>query len=1100
MEFESIQELFCRSVDRFGSRTVVEGPGGEATYEQLEAGSNRLAHLLLSHDVEAGAPVVILAGDVAAIVSSVLGVLKARCLFVPLEIGTPVKRLEAMIAEVGPAWFVVDGAGLERLRPLAAGLQARVVLLDDGEIPSFPLPIEALAASLKTERVLVRPEPDDRCYVFFTSGSTGAPKGIVGRLKGIDHFIRWEIETFAVPEGARVSQLASPAFDAFLRDVFVPLAVGGTICVPPSRDAILDSRRLAAWIDAARVELIHCVPSLLRSLLNESLTPERFPSLRRILLAGEPLLPADVRRWAEIFGDRVELVNLYGPSETTMVKLFYRVQPTDGERASIPVGKPMRGAAALVLDGKGQARGTGQVGEIVLRTPYRTHGYLGRPELTDEAFVPNPFTGDSNDRVYKTGDLGRVLADGNFEFLGRKDHQVKIRGIRVELGEVEAALRRHPAVREAAVAPHDDAAGNKFLCAYLVLSEAAKPGELRELLASSLSEAMIPSYFVALDELPRTLSGKLDRRALPPPAEAGSRLREGFAAPRTPIEELLAEIWTEVLRLDRVGIRDSFFELGGHSLLATQVLARVRQTLEVDLPLRTLFRTPTISGLAQAVEEEIQKEQGLSIPPLVRRRTLGEAPLSFSQQRLWFMDQLQPGSPFYNIFAAVRLTGELDIPALRQACAEIVRRHESLRTVFASRDGEPVQILRQAEAFDLPAEDLRQLPESERRQEAVRRVTQEANRPFDLTRGPLVRCSLLRLGENEHVMTLALHHIVGDGWSVGVFIRELVALYQSFVDGKSSPLPDPPVQYADFAAWQREWLQGDVLSGQLAYWKERLAGAPSLIRLRTDHPRPAAQSFQGGRRTADLPADLAARLKVLSRGEDCTLFMTLLAAFQVLLHLDTGEEDVLVGSPLSSRNWQEIEGLIGFFVNTLVFRGDLSGDPSFRELLGRTRRSVLDAFAHQHLPFHRLVEELRPERSLAHSPIFQVGFTFQTSTEEPVKAANLTAERFDFEVETTQFDLNLSLSDTAQGLIAVLQYSRDLFAETTIEWTLERFRQLLELVAASSDLRLSEIGARLAEAEKKRWSNAQDELRQASLESFRSRSRRGVVVAGSNNS
>ncbi|HSG40554.1 MAG TPA: condensation domain-containing protein, partial [Thermoanaerobaculia bacterium] len=672
--------------------------------------------------------------------------------------------------------------------------------------------------------------------------------------------------------------------------------------------------------------------------------------------------------------------------------------------------------------------------------------------------------------------------------------------IRVELGEVETVLRQHPAVREAAVAPHDDAAGNKFLCAYLVLTQAVDPGELRELLASSLPDAMVPSYFVVLEELPRTLNGKLDRKALPPPAEAGSRLREDFAAPRTPIEELLAEIWAEVLRVDRVGVRDSFFELGGHSLLATQVLARVRQTLEVDLPLRTLFRAPTIAGLAQAVEEEIQKEQGLSVPPLVRRQEAGEAPLSFSQHRLWFMDQLQPGSPFYNIFAAVRLTGDLDVAALRRAGDEMVRRHEALRTVFSSRDGEPVQVVQPPRPLDLPLEDLREVPEAERHDAAVHRVTQEANRPFDLAQGPLARCLLLRLGEREHVMTLALHHIVGDGWSVGVFIRDLVALYQSLVDGKPSPLPELPVQYADFAVWQREWLRGEVLEGQLAYWTEQLAGAPALIRLRTAHPRPAVQSFRGGRRMTVLPADLAERLKKLSRGADCTLFMTLLASFQTLLHLDTGDEDVLVGSPLSYRNWREIEGLIGFFVNTLVFRGNLAGDPTFLEVLGRTRRVVLDAFAHQHLPFDRLVEKLRPERSLAHSPIFQVGFTFQTAGEEPVKAQGLTADRFGFDVETTQFDLNLTLTDTPQGLAAVLQYSRDLFDEATIDWTLNRFQQLLEQVEKNPELRLSQLGEQLSESEKKQWSEAKDELRQASLESFRSRSRRGVVVAGSGNS
>ncbi len=1085
MEFESIQELFCTTVDRFGPRIAVEGPGGETTYDELEARSNRLAALLLSRGATPGTRVAILAAEVADVVAALIGVLKARCVFVPFEPGTPDKRLAAMIAEVRPAWFLVDRQGLERLQPLVDG--ASVVLLED-------------VRTGESGRVLVRPKPDDPCYVVFTSGSTGTPKGIVGRLKGIDHFIRWEIERFGIPEGVRVSQIASPAFDAFLRDVFVPLCSGGTICVPPGREAVLDARRLAAWIDETRIQIIHCVPSLLRSLLREDLTADRFPALRRVLLAGEPLFPADVRRWVEVFGDRIELVNLYGPSETTMVKLFYRVQPADQDRISIPVGKPMKGAAALVLDSRGQARAAGQVGEIVIRTPYRTHGYLGRPDLTDEAFVPNPFNNDPDDRVYKTGDLGRVLPDGNFEFLGRKDHQVKVRGVRVELGEIETALRQHRAVREAAVAPHDDADSNKFLCAYLVLAEPVEPGELRGLLAASLPDAMIPSGFLVLDELPRTLNGKVDRRALPRP-EAGSRLQEGFTAPRTPVEELLAQIWAEVLRLERVGVYDSFFELGGHSLLATQVLARIRQALEVDLPLRVLFRAPTVAGLAQAVEQEIQEAQGLSIPPLARREAAGDAPLSFSQQRLWFMDQLQPLSSFYNVATAVRLTGDLDVAALRQAGDEIVRRQESLRTVFALRGEEPVQVVQEPMPLDLPLEDLRSFPAGERQAEAVRLVTAEANRPFDLGRGPLVRCRLLRLDEREHVMTVVLHHVIADGWSLGVFVRELVQLYHSFSQDKPSPLPELPVQYADFAVWQRGWLQGEVLDAQLAYWEQQLAGAPALTRLRTDHPRPPVQSFRGARRSAVLPAELAERLRQLSRREDCTLFVTLLAAFQTLLHLEAGEEDVLVGSPLSYRNWREVEGLIGFFANTLVFRGNLAGDPTFRELLARTRRTVLDAFAHQHLPFDRLVEALRPERSLAHSPIFQVGFTFQTAAAEaPLKVPGLTAERLDFEVETTQFDLNLTLSDSPLGLNAVLQYSRDLFADLTSGWLLERFRQLLEQAEENPEQRLSELGARLAESERRRWSDARSGLAQASAESFRSRSRRCVVVAGPSNS
>jgi amino acid adenylation domain-containing protein len=440
----------------------------------------------------------------------------------------------------------------------------------------------------------VPPDPDDRSYVFFTSGSTGAPKGIVGRLQAIDHFVRWEIETFGLGEAVRVSQLTTPAFDAVLRDLFVPLCSGGTACAPESREVLLDPRRLADWIDEAGLHLLHCVPSLFRRLLSQDLGPERFPTLRHVLLAGEPLAPADVKRWTEVFGGRIELVNLYGPSETTMTKLFYRVRPGDGELSAIPIGKPMRGAAALVLDDQGRPCSPGQVGEILIRTPFRSHGYWNRPDLTDQVFVPNPFGDNPADRVYRTGDWARVLEDGNFVFLGRADQQVKIRGVRIEPAEIEGLLRAHPAVRDAAVAAYQKKEGEPVLCAYLALRQPVEPGAWRELLAGDLPEAMIPSHFVALEELPRTLTGKIDRRALPPPEERATGEAEG---PGTPVEELLAGIFKDVLQIERLGLRENFFERGGHSLLAIQVLARVQQAFEIDLPLGSLFEQPTVAGV-----------------------------------------------------------------------------------------------------------------------------------------------------------------------------------------------------------------------------------------------------------------------------------------------------------------------------------------------------------------------------------------------------------------------------------------------------------------------------------------------------------------------
>jgi amino acid adenylation domain-containing protein len=446
-------------------------------------------------------------------------------------------------------------------------------------------------------------------YVYFTSGSTGRPKGIAGRLKGIDHFVRWEIATFGVGPGTRVSQLTSPSFDAYLRDVFTPLCAGGTVCAPPSRETVLDAARLAEWLTERRVEIVHCVPSLFRSLLNQPLRAADFPALKYVLMAGEPLLPSDVRRWTDVFGERVQLVNLYGPTETTMTKFFYLVRASDRDRRTIPIGKPVEGARALVLDAKGRACPPGAVGEIYIRTPYRTLGYFGRPDLTAEVFVPNPFNVDPADLVYRTGDLGRVLDDGNFEFLGRQDQQVKVRGVRVELREIDDLLRRHPGVRDVAVVDLEDSGGNKYLCAYVVAGEGADAAALKEFLGASLPDYVVPSAFVMLDELPRTISGKIDRRALPKPAEAQARRESEFVAPRTPTEEAVAAIWRQVLNVERVSVEDNFFELGGHSLLATQLLARVRAALEVDVPLRALFAAPTIAGLALAVTE-LQAEQG----------------------------------------------------------------------------------------------------------------------------------------------------------------------------------------------------------------------------------------------------------------------------------------------------------------------------------------------------------------------------------------------------------------------------------------------------------------------------------------------------------
>jgi len=613
MKHESVQELFSQVAEKLGDQLAIERAAERITYSTLEANSNKLANFLLSAGMERGALVAMLADDTIEVITSIIGVLKAGGVFVPLDPAIPENRLQAMIAEVTPTWFLIQSKFLNTLTHVtgATAERAKIVGLDNADVAEelgadYPR-IEFYGRHPNTQKPAVESDADDMCYIYFTSGSTGRPKGIAGRLKSIDHFIRWEIKTLNVSGGTRVSQLTTPAFDAFLRDIFTPLCAGGTVCVPESRETIVDADKLIEWLDESRINILHCVPSLFRAIVNQPLNPDRLAALQYILLAGEPLLPADVKRWMDVYGDRVQLVNLYGPTETTMTKLYYFVQPADQERRFIPIGKPMEGSRALVLDAKGQACPLGAVGEIYIRTPYRTLGYYKQPELTQEVFVQNPFNDNPKDIVYRTGDLGRLLEDDNFEFLGRKDQQVKIRGVRIELREIEDLLRNYQGVKDVAVVDLEDTSNNKYLCAYVVLAEQLESGALQEHLSANLPSYMLPSAFVVLDALPRTISGKVDRRALPKPAQW--RAQQEFVAPSTPLEESVARIWCQVLNVERVGIHDSFFELGGHSLLATQLLSRVRAALDVDVPLRTLFATPTVAGLALAITQ-IQMEQG----------------------------------------------------------------------------------------------------------------------------------------------------------------------------------------------------------------------------------------------------------------------------------------------------------------------------------------------------------------------------------------------------------------------------------------------------------------------------------------------------------
>ncbi|MFB2835830.1 condensation domain-containing protein, partial [Floridanema evergladense] len=693
-------------------------------------------------------------------------------------------------------------------------------------------------------------------------------------------------------------------------------------------------------------------------------------------------------------------------------------------------------------------------GELHIGGAGLARGYLNRPELTNEKFILHPFSNEPNARLYKTGDLARYLPDGNIEYLGRIDNQVKIRGFRIELGEIEAVLSQHPQAQGAVVMAREDIPGDKRLVAYITTETEATPtsDELRQYLKGKLPEYMVPSAIVFLETFPLTPNGKVDRRALPCPDFQSSQT-DKYAAPRTPIEEILTYLWGQILKLNQVGIHDNFFELGGHSLLATQLISRIRSHFQVELPLRSLFGAPTVAELAPIIGQLQQQNLQLSVSPIVKRDNDNDLPLSYAQTRLWFIDQFQPSSSLYNIPAALRLVGSLDVAALEQSFREIVQRHEALRTNFLTVDGQPTQIIHSQTSWTLSIVDRRDLSTTQ----PAQLLQQQALAPFDLANDCLLRTTLVVLSETEHILLICMHHIVSDGWSIGVFVEELTALYNAYAQGQPSPLSPLPIQYTDFAIWQRNWLQGEVLQSQLSYWQNQLADAPAILSLPTDRPRPAVQTYQGAHQEFGLSAELTQKLTILSQEQGVTLFMTLLAAFNTLLYRYSGQTDIVVGSPIANRNQSEIEGLIGFFVNTLVLRTDLSANPSFAQLLDRVREVSLGAYAHQDLPFEMLVEAVAPSRDLSYSPLFQVMFVLQNAPISQLELSGLTLSPQELEMPIAKFDLTLSMESTPDGLMGWWEYNTDLFDGSTIERMTGHFLTLLEAIVAHPETPISQI-------------------------------------------
>ncbi|QLJ68053.1 amino acid adenylation domain-containing protein [Serratia marcescens] len=1003
---QTLAALFEQQVRRTPDATALVSGAESLSYAQLNARANRLAHALIARGVGPDSRVAVCAERGLNMVTALFGILKAGGAYVPLDPAYPGERLQYILQDADPVLLLADAAGRAAL----------------GEPATPQLALEAaLPDTLSAENPERRAQASHLAYVIYTSGSTGKPKGAMNEHRGVVNRLVWMQEAYGLTAADTVLQKTPFGFDVSVWEFFWPLMVGARL-VMAKPEGHKDPDYLSRAIEQYGVTTLHFVPSMLQSFLADGQAATRCGQVVRVMCSGEALPAALVAEFYRRL-PQAELHNLYGPTEAAVDVTAWHCS-READRVSVPIGRPIANTRIYLLDEHGQPVPLGAVGELYIGGVQVARGYLNRPELTAERFLADPFA--PGGRMYRTGDVARYLANGDIEYLGRNDQQVKIRGFRIECGEIEAVLATHPAVREAVVdarAVGDD----KRLVAWVVpaagVAEETLAGALRQHVSAALPDYMVPSAWVVVAALPLSPNGKLDRRALPEPQ--GAQSQAAYEAPQGEHETLLAAIWRELLNVEQVGRHDNFFELGGHSLLAVRLTNRLQQ-VEWQLPLQTLFANPTLLALAQQLRRTDE-----ALPPIEAMPRGAELPLSFAQQRLWFLTQLEGLSETYHIPLALSLRGELDLPAWRQSLDALYARHEALRSRFVTVEGQPQAHILPADALPLTVHDLRG------RQDAQSQARQLAQRlteaPFDLTQGPLVRAALIRLADEEHLFLLTCHHIVSDGWSTGILLRELGALYGAFRRSDVDPLPPLTLQYPDYAAWQRRYLTPERLAAQAQYWRETLSDAPALLTLPTDRPRPTVQSFSGGEVPIAIDAELTQALRQFSRQHGGTLFMTVLAAWSLVLARMAGQQELVIGTPEANRGRLETESLVGFFVSTLALRIDLRDDPDLPTLIARIRHAVLAARENRDLPFEQVVELVNPPRHLGYTPLFQVMLAWQDGSVRDISLPGLQAESAELGYQIAKYDLTLDLAERDEQISGTLNFATALFDRATAE-------------------------------------------------------------------
>ena len=1036
-----IHHLFEVQVKRAPEKTAVIWQEQSFTYGMLNMWAERLAHHLQGVGVGPETLVGIYMERSPYLVAALLAVFKSGGAYVPLDPHYPPARNEFMLADA----------------------QAKVVLTSEtlaASVPSFEGPVLTLEPLLQDEgetaMAPVITSGNRLAYLIYTSGSTGKPKGAAITHQGAVTMLRWAREMYSDEDLSGLLAVTSVCFDISIFELFAPLSWGGTVIL------VNNALDLLSLPDPSIVKLVDMVPSAMTEILKAGRLPD---SVRTVNLAGEALKQKLVQRVHE--HPQVErVINLYGPSEDTTFSTFAVMGKN--VPAIPPIGHPIINTQIHLLDEHFEPVPYGQPGEVYLGGAGVSRGYFRRPGQTAGKYIPNPFSQEAGQRLYKTGDLAFYRPDGQLQFISRIDHQVKVRGYRIELGEIETTLHRCEQLEDAVVIVREDIPGDKRLAAYVVPQGEPPTAEvLRQHLARTLPDYMLPTYYITLPALPLTPNGKVNRFALPAPDMSRPDMSSRYRAPETDLQAQLVTIWQSVIGLEQVGIDDNFFELGGHSLAAIKIIAWVQDELQARLSVETIFKAPTIAQMAEAVKVAVAAGGTEVVTPAPKEAVL---PLAVPQEQIWFLEQLYPDIMPYNFQATLRFKGDLNKDALQQSLNEIVRRHEIFRTTFPSQNGHPVQVVHEPWPVPLPLVDLRKVPAGEREAALEAWLAQEFRIASDITKLPLLRWTLLQMEEQEYVLAHVEHHLVHDGWSFNVFLRELLRLYQGFHRGEPVSLPELPIQFGDYAYWQRAWEKGPAAQGQLDYWREQLAGSTSLLPLPTDYPRPEVPTFRGNVLRIELPVDLCQDLRAFSRNRGVTLYMTMLAAFYVLLHRYTSETDINVGAGLANRRQRELEGMIGMLVNMVVLRTDLAGNPSFGELVQRVRDVTLAAYAHQEVPFEQVVETLHPERNPSYNPIFQVAFSFHDS---PLPELTLPGLELSMKEAlsngSSKFDINIISiprfeqqmgrrhRSTELGVTVLWEYSSDLFAPETMERMVSHYQAILRQVVAHPAIPLSAI-------------------------------------------